>query len=148
MGFISDLQFGKKYEKESSKLLNYDRIEYAPNKKFYDYDILIEKDGVTTKYEVKSDKLTHKTGNACIEYMCSGLDSGITMTKADYYMYFVIKPDESYDCYQIPVDVIKKEIIGRRSMNGGDGWKAKFYLVPINVFEKYKFFIFRPDNCK
>lgn len=137
MGFASDLQLGKKYEKLALQYLDYDNVEFAPDKKFYDYDIITHKNNIPTKYEVKSDRLTYKTGNACIEYMCNGLDSGITMTQADYYMYFVIKQD-GYDCYKIPVNVIKQEIIGCRTMNGGDGWKSKFYLVPITVFDKYK----------
>jgi len=140
MGFTADLKFGKKYEEECKKFLTYDTFEYAPNTNFKPYDFLVVNDGKTIKYEVKSDRLTYKTGNLVIEYMCNNKPSGITSTEADFYMYFVVKPDASYDCYRIPVCELKEQVDKGRKTNGGDGWRAKMSLVPITAFEKYRLF--------
>lgn len=145
MTFCNDLQFGKKYEKIALQYLVYDTVEFAPDKKFSDYDFVVTNNDKTTKYEVKSDRLTYKTGNLAIEYECSDKPSGVSTTKADYYMYFTIKPDNTHDCYRIPVDVLKSYVGKGKKMRGGDGWKSLMTLVPISTFEEYKFFIFT-DN--
>ena len=139
MGFTQDLLFGKKYEKESEKFLVYETIEYAPDKKFSKYDFVTTLNGVVTKYEVKSDRLAYSTGNLAIEFMCNGVDSGVNATEADYYLYYVIKPD-GYDLYKIPVEVLKKNLNGR-IVNGGDGYRSRMSLVNIVNFYDYKFMI-------
>lgn len=140
MVFSNDLQFGKKYEQLALQYLVYDTVEFAPDKKFSDYDFVTMNNDNIIKYEVKSDRLTHKTGNLAIEYECNKKPSGVSTTKADYYMYFVVKPD-SHDCYKIPVDVLKSCTGKGKKMYGGDGRKSLMALVPISDFEKYKFFV-------
>jgi hypothetical protein len=54
--------------------------------KFSAYDICA--DGIY--YEVKSDRKAHATNNICIEYECSQKPSGINVTQADFYVYFII----------------------------------------------------------
>ncbi len=39
------------------------------------------------KVEVKTDRMTHKTGNVFIEYESRGKPSGIATTDADYWVY-------------------------------------------------------------
>jgi len=138
MPFVSDLLFGKKYELLLLDYIDkgeYDDVELPPNKAFKDWDVLVRRGDSQTAYEVKADRLTAKTGNFCIEYECSGEPSGISSTKADYYAYFVVNGAQQ-ECYIIPVAFIRKLITtgSYKKMNGGDKWKARFFLVPKAEF--------------
>ncbi len=138
MPFASDLLFGKQYELILLDYLpknEYDEVEMAPHGRFVEWDVKIKRGQLEAKYEVKSDKLAAKTGNLCIEYECAGQPSGISVTKADYYAYFVVS-GSSHDLYLIPVDRLKAYIAetNPRKMNGGDGYRSRFYLIPKVVF--------------
>ena len=140
MNFKNDLDFGNKYEIELLKYLDYDK--YIQSKgKFKPYDLKIYNNNKITRYEVKADRMTHYTGNIAIEYDCFNKPSGITTTRASYYAYFVVKPNNEYDYYIIPVKKIKKYITEKkykRNITGGDYNLSKFYLFEKAIFEKYK----------
>jgi hypothetical protein len=106
-------------------------------KKNNEYDVLATKNGKETKYEVKADRMMEKTHNICIEFECSNKPSGIQTTQAEYYAYFNATTDV---LYLIPVSVIKESILAikyTRTINGGDGWRARFHLFPKTVFSEY-----------
>ena len=63
------------------------------------YDIEITKDNVVTTYEVKADRQAHTTGNIAIEFEYNNKPSGISVTRADYYAYYVVKPYNLFDLY-------------------------------------------------
>lgn len=132
MGFKEDLKEGQKIEDEFINLLSLKDsiIIKAPNKQFYDYDFIID----NIKYECKFDKLASKTGNICIEFECNNKPSGISTTKSKYYL---IKTFDNL--YKIKVKKIKKLIDENnfKVVNGGDGYRAKMYLINISYFEKY-----------
>lgn len=137
--FFEDLQFGNKYEKEFINIVKPTNFKIIEGK-FKDYDIEITKDDITTYFEIKSDRLTNKTGNICIEYECNKTPSGITTTTADYYIYFEIIDDNNYIMYEIPVKKLKKYIRlnkYHKVVNGGDGYRSKLYLFNKDVFKKY-----------
>ena len=134
MTFVKDLEFGNNYEIISLEYI--DRGEIMKGN-FKPYDII---DRIGLKYEVKADKLAYKYGNICIEYQCSNKPSGITTTESDYYMYFIVNPDSSYQLYKIPTNVIRRYILEKkykRETKGGDGWRARMYLFDKNVFCDY-----------
>ena len=138
MPFVGDLALGNKYEQEFITLTKPSQYKIIKGK-FKEYDIEVEEEGKTVYYEVKSDRWTHKTNNLCIEFMCNNVDSGITTTKADYYIYFEIMPT-GYKMYKIPVSVLKEAIGAKKyhkTMNGGDGYRSKFYLFHKMHFESY-----------
>ncbi len=138
--FQDDLKFGQKYEQELINILKPESYELSKGK-FKPYDIIITNNNKIRKYEVKSDRLTYKTKNLCIEFECSNKESGIQTTESHYYAYFVITDNNNYDLYIIPTKRLRKEIEKKsyhKIMNGGDGWRAKFYLFKIDKFEKYK----------
>lgn len=142
--FKEDLKFGQYYENICIDYFinnGYTLIENSQNKgKFSDYDFIIKKDNEIKKIEVKSDKLAYKTGNICIEYECYNKKSGINSTNSDYYCYYIIKDNNMYDLYIIPVEIIKKEIKNQnyfKDMTGGNFNKSKFYLFKLKIFEKY-----------
>jgi len=77
---------------------NHKIIHTAPNKKFYDYDIKAEYNGVEYTYEVKYDakgyeyaKLYNRPVNLYIEFKNTTLneDSGIKASIANYYVYIL-----------------------------------------------------------
>ena len=137
--FINDLSFGKKYESILASYLqpfytNINKIEG----KFKEYDLICDNE---IKYEVKSDRLSYKTGNVAIEYMCNNKESGITSTQSDYYGYFIIKSPDDYDLYIIPTEYIKniiKDKKYKRTVKGGDGYKSQMYLFDLSIFKDYK----------
>jgi hypothetical protein len=141
MPFQSDLLLGKKYELLLLDYLpkdEYTDVEFAPNKRFVEWDVKLKNGALEAKYEVKSDRITAKTGNFCLEYECSGQPSGISTTQADYYAYFVIHGND-HDLYLIPVSHIKDLVAqgAYKKMSGGDGYRSRFYLIPKAVFAEY-----------
>ena len=139
MTFIKDLELGNKYEKDFVKDLRPEDYKIM-NGKFKEYDIEIYKYGKTKYYEVKSDRFTHKTGNFCIEYECNSNESGITSTTSDYYVYYVIKPNNEHDIYVIPTRKIRRLIKKqeyKKDISGGDGYRSRFYLFDKDKFEEY-----------
>ena len=109
MKFQSDLKFGQIYEKEFIKIMGFQTYKHETNKAIKEYDIIVKHNTNETKYEIKADRLSYKTGNFCIEIANCGRPSGITSTKSDYWGYFVIKPD-GYDLYLIPTEELKEMI--------------------------------------
>jgi hypothetical protein len=67
-----------------------------------------------------------------IEYECSGNPSGLTATEADFWMYYMVKPSGDYVAYRIPVPELKKMCVGCVSKAGGDGYRSKGYIVPVD----------------
>jgi hypothetical protein len=137
--FKKDLIFGNKYEEEFIKV--YNPYRYEIKRGYYkEFDIEIwDEENESTRYEVKADRWTNKTGNICIEFECNNKPSGITTTWADYYVYFVIKND-SYDLYIIPVYIINELIKDKKYKSikkGGDNYGASFYLFDKTIFNDY-----------
>jgi len=141
--FFKDLKFGHKYESELATYLNpfYKNINVIKEKcKFYDIICYTEND-IEETYEVKSDRLSIKTGNLAIEYKSRDKDSGIMITKANFYAYFIIKNETEYDLYIIPTEIIKEKINSKeykKSIKGGDNWTSQMYLFDLTVFKDYK----------
>ncbi len=84
--------------------MGFQTFKHETSKAIKEYDIIVKYNAQTsieleTKYEIKADRLSYKTGNVCIEIANCGRPSGITSTKSDYWGYFVIK---DYDLYLIP----------------------------------------------
>ncbi len=140
MVFNDDLKFGNYYELELLKYIDCDSY-IKKTGYFKEYDIKIYKNNKSVKYEVKADRITYYTKNIAIEYECSNKVSGVITTKAKYYAYFVINPNNDYELYIIPVKKIIKYIMKnkyKKILTGGDNNKSKFYLFDENLFLKYK----------
>jgi hypothetical protein len=141
--FFKDLKFGHRYENELAIYLQpfYKKINVIKEKcKFYDIICYMEND-IEETYEVKSDRVSIRTGNLAIEYMSRGKESGILITKAKFYAYYIIKNETEYDLYIIPTDEIKNKINNKeykKSLKGGDGWTSQMYLFDLAIFKEYK----------
>lgn len=156
--FEEDLKNGKIYEKRSLLYLEYDKYKMIEGN-FKEYDLEIVKDNKKIKIEVKSDKQASITNNLAIEYKYNNKKSGISSTTADYYIYFILYPNEIIDgkkfsaesfhreeVYKIPVGELKIIVKTCQKVNGGDGNKSKIYLVPKNIVQKYLINIFSKNN--
>ena len=141
--FREQLANGNKYELRSLMYLEHDSYEQKKGL-FKPYDLLITKDGVVTKIEVKSDTQASRTKNLAIEYRCNNKPSGIYSTEAKYYMYFIIYPKDIQadgipreECYKIPVNELK--VIAKKGfrVKGGDGKRSCMYMVNKSLVKKY-----------
>lgn len=87
------------------------------------------------KIEVKSERgVWWKSGNIAIEYESYGKPSGIEATESDYWFHNLCLGDKTFATIVFRTDVLKN-IIGQldhiRSVNGGDGYKSKMYLLNL-----------------
>jgi hypothetical protein len=144
MKFHNDLAFGQTYEKIAISTLGNGNVELPPPGKFSPWDFRHN----NIAYECKADRQSARTGNLCIEYEHTNIPSGISITQADYWFYFVVRGDD-YTLYKIPVQLLRG-LADRPGVRRWftDGGNSRFYLVPLN---EYKEFIFRektkPDVC-
>ena len=141
MSFSLDLDFGNIYEKKLIEILPND--SYIIKEGYFPYyDVEIVKDGIITKYEVKADRYTYKTGNIAIEFECNGKASGIKTTQADYYAYYVVKPYNLFELYIIPTQLLKDKINSKeykRIIFGGDNKNSQMYIFDLNLFLENKY---------
>ena len=105
--FNKDLKYGKKHE----KLVMESRLDY----------------------ELKTDRLAHKTGNVYVEYESRGKESGIIASKSNLWIFKIVdKKDKHLFSIEIPLDRLRKLVYNKYSTTlGGDHRTSKGYLVPI-----------------
>jgi hypothetical protein len=132
MTWKDDLKFGQQYELIALKY--FDFIEYQLNDDNR-YDLLLDNQ---IKVEVKADRLSHSTRNMAIEFECFDKPSGINTSEADYYIYFVVKPNNEYTAYKIKTEDLKKKVEGCRIVRGGDMKASKMYLLNLNAMKEFK----------
>ena len=90
--FSNDLEEWRNKEKEFAKYLLDKRIaniEFAPDKKFTDWDLKRTKNWDVKTYEIKFDKKAEETWNLAIEYRFNWKPSWMFKSKADYIVYSV-----------------------------------------------------------
>lgn len=101
-----DLAFGQKYENEFQKI-------------------------VEGQVEVKADRLWKKTSNLFIEKESRGKPSGIEVSTAKYWVFFLDVEGRNNQIFiGIPLDLLKKFVIGYPLKRGGDNYTSIGYIVP------------------
>ena len=106
--FTEDLKYGKRHE----KLVRKSREDY----------------------ELKTDRLSHKTGNVFVEFESRGKESGIITSKSDIWLFKIVdKNDKHLFSIEIPLDRLRKKVYNStyRIVRGGDNLTSKGYLVPL-----------------
>ena len=85
-------------------------------------------------YELKTDRLAHKTGNIYVEFESRNKKSGILVSKADIWIFRIVnKSDKHLFSIEIPLDRLKKMVNkGYKIAKGGDNLTSQGYLIPIN----------------
>ncbi len=106
--FNEDLKYGKKHEKLVMKSRE--------------------------NYELKTDRLAYKTGNAFIEFRSRNKVSGVVTSKADIWIFKIVdKNDKHLFSIEIPLDRLREKVYNStyRIVSGGDNLTSKGYLVPL-----------------
>lgn len=135
--FYMDLKQGEAGEVIIANYFN--KLQYEtelnPNKNG-DYDVKLLKDKRTILLEIKTDEYYKKsrTNNMVFEVSCSGKPSGLNSTKAHYYVYYF--PEEKI-AYMASISKIKSIIGQCTTVYGGDGGRAKLYLVDRTIWGEH-----------
>ena len=105
--FNKDLSYGKKHEKLVMKSME--------------------------NFELKTDRMAHKTGNVYVEFQSRGKDSGIRTSKSDTWIFKIVsKGDRHLFSIHIPLTRLKKLVsTDYRVVPGGDKLTSRGYLVPL-----------------
>lgn len=92
----------------------------------------------SNKIEVKTDRLTHKTGNIAIEIRYKGNPSGLSTTEADYWITNIYKDDTITSSIITNVKSLKENIKNNwnnyRKVHGGDDDQSLIVLIPLAKF--------------
>lgn len=107
MSFADDLKDGKKGEELVRYLLEssgkFESVWDCSDDKYFqskDIDILaLTKDGHIAKYEVKTDRQAHETGNIVWEQKTSGNIGCFAKTESDYILYYLVGNGKLY-CFK------------------------------------------------
>ena len=132
MTWKDDLKFGQQYELIALKYLEFNEYQLNDDNR---YDLLLDN---KIKVEVKADRLSHWTRNMAIEFECFDKPSGINTSEADFYIYFVVKPNNEYTVYKIKTEDLKKKVEGCKIVFGGDMKASKMYLLSLNAMKEFK----------
>ncbi len=112
------------------------------------YDLLMEKDNIECKYEVKTDvycKPHYDTGNMFIEFECRGKKSGVMVTEAKWFvMYYKYLNEIWYIKTEDLLNLINNNNFRISQFSGDSGSNTKGYLIPRNSFKEK--FIIRNDK--
>ena len=96
--------------------------------------------GREVTYEVKTDVFVSPkkdSGNLVVEFESRGKPSGINVTEADYYVYYMPKLNEVWN---IKMDDLKNLIDNNnfKKVSGGDvGSDTKMYLIRRSFYKKH-----------
>ena len=134
MSFKKDLEFGKIYEKKYCELRQFQNYKISEGR-FSEYDI-IDYDTNTT-YEVKSDRLAFKSLNLAIEFKNNKKETGISVTTSNYYIYFVVYPNNNFDYFEIPTQELKDIIKNNTFPIGKTKYGTEMYLIPFEQLNVY-----------
>ncbi len=135
--FDKDISIGERGEDiliEKLAMLNFKFLN--KNKDYrYDYKMLYDNREIT--YEQKTDMFPRDTGNMVIEFQSRGKWSGISVTEADYFVYYFAHFGEVWN---IRVEDLRKLInyINPPIANGGDlGSNTLMYKMSKNRVRKF-----------
>lgn len=100
------------------------------------YDAIVERNGKKVKYEIKTDvfcKPSYDTGNIFVEVQCRGKESGIMVTKAQWFVTYFKHLEEIW--YIKTKDLLKlieehKQNLLFKEFSGDKGSNTKGWLVP------------------
>lgn len=92
MEFSKTLESWKKIEREFAKIMidkytDVEKVEFAPDTQFKDWDVKITVGWIERTYEIKRDFKSQETWNIALEIKCNWKPSGIFASKADFIIY-------------------------------------------------------------
>ena len=132
MDFKTTLEWGRKIERAFAKKMierypQIEKIEFAPDTQFKDWDVKLTIWGREITYEVKRDFKSQETGNIALEIKCNWKPSGIFASKADYIIY-CLNDDEFYwrDRWELLYELCD---IAKYKTLGWDWERAEMYII-------------------
>jgi hypothetical protein len=139
--FEEDLKFGEEKEKEIMIYLEKEFKIKCKKSETKDYDIYgISKNGIEYTFEVKYDRIFNKTKNIAIEYLFKGNPSGISISKANYFIFY----NEKYIIIE-QTEKIRKRIKENKNILKivycGDNNNSKVFLLNEKYFKIFFSFI-------
>jgi hypothetical protein len=133
--FAEDLARGQDNEKRIAQIIK-KKYPYARtiirDGYFKAWDIKVENPDTTV--EVKQDDRAKETGNLIFETEMEGKPSGITTTKAEWWVQTVADKDYWFSVEELREFLAKYPIVKRKIKGGLTG---RCHLVPINHIEAY-----------
>jgi hypothetical protein len=98
---------------------------------FKDFDFVdIDK---LRKIELKFDIISTRTGNFAIEISYRGYPSGISSTKANYFVLSMPGRENYVRCFEVETETLKNIIKKYPVVTGGDGKRSMMKLLPVEV---------------
>lgn len=144
--FNKDLPIAKKTEAQVAQfLVDNAGMTFLEENDTNAWDLKMQtREGKEITIEVKEDFTCQRTGNVGVEYECRGKPSGISVSKANIYLYKVHEPNGRIGLYVIATKNLKKMIAEEqyfRVVNGGDpGSNSMNYLFKLDVIKSnFKF---------
>lgn len=132
MDFNKTLESWKEIEREFAKIMidrytDVEKVEFAPDKQFKDWDVKITVGWIERTYEVKRDYKSQETWNIALEIKCNWKPSGIFASKADFIIYCLNENEFYWQnrwelLYRI-ADIAKYKTIW------WDGERAEMYII-------------------
>lgn len=137
MGLMkADLADGGKFEEFVLEIVKKEHptAERKPGY-FPDYDIFVPDSSDT--WECKFDRMSMRTGNIAVEFEYNKKPSGIAKSLAKYWVIgYWSKSEENWNTAFIIKEDLLKACDGKKTVKGGDGWKSKMYLLPVEELEQ------------
>jgi len=137
MGFLHDLKRGEAGEdfiiEKLQELYGGVAVKSGGAK---GWDFSISNRGRIITVESKCDFMAAKTMNCFFETECNGKPSGLTSTTSDRWTYLL--PDNCIYIFE-PAKMLEWLKINGRPIGGGDGGRAKGFLVKVSVVDGLDF---------
>lgn len=132
MEFSKTLESWKKIEREFAKIMidrytDVEKVEFAPETQFKDWDVKITVGWIERTYEVKRDFKNQETWNIALEIKCNWKPSGIFASKADFIIY-CLNDNEFY--WQNRWELLYRIAdINKYKTMWWDGERAEMYII-------------------
>jgi hypothetical protein len=137
LDFNIDIHTGEQGEAAIKAHLETLGFNFISDNKDYRYDLLMEYGDKNYTYEIKTDTLIapgNDTGNIAIEYTSRGKSSGIDVTEADYFVYFLANFGEAWNIKTSKLKRLISENNFRKVPGGDKGSETWMYLIPRKKF--------------
>ena len=137
MGFLNDLKRGEAGEdfiiEKLQELYGGVAVKSGGAK---GWDFSLTNRGWSIRFECKSDFMSAKTGRIFFETHCSSKESGLTSTSAARWAYLL--PDNCIYIFE-PAKMLEWLKENGKPIGGGDGGRAKGFLVKVSVVDSLDF---------
>jgi hypothetical protein len=137
MGFLNDLKRGEEGEdfviKKLQELYGGVAVKSGGAK---GWDFSLSNRGWMIRCECKSDFMSAKTGRIFFETHCNNKESGLSSTTADRWTYLL--PDNCIYIFE-PQKMLEWLKVNGKPVGGGDGGRAKGFLVKTSVVDQLDF---------